>query len=199
LASRTVRAATLDFVSPFGEIFGCLTDAGFVARGSQPGGPYAAQFLTNFVSLRRSRGLGSLQFKVAVDYMINPALERTGWWEAAIAGWVYEIRAPAGALVLAFHWHPRNSGRVTWPHLHAYGTNDAVDLYKLHPPTGPITAGSVVQFLIEDLDVPPRRPNWQAVLDRHAPVWPPVGQRRARDGRTGWQMQRRWPASWPWW
>jgi hypothetical protein len=63
-----------------------------------------------------------------------------------------------------------SSGRVTWPHLHAYGTNNAVDLHKLHPPTGPITAGLVVRFLIEDLDVLPRRPNWQAVLDRHAAV-----------------------------
>jgi hypothetical protein len=167
LASRTPRAATLDFVSPFGEIFGCLTNVGFVARGSQSGGPYAARFLTNFVSLRQSRGLGSLQFKVAVDYMINPAPERTGWREAAIAGWVYEIRDQAVSQILAFHWHPA-SGHVTWPHLHAYGTNDVVNLHKLHPPTGPITTGSVVRFLIEDLDVLPRRPNWQAVLDRHA-------------------------------
>jgi hypothetical protein len=48
--------------------------------------------------------------------------------------------------------------------------NEAVELHKLHPPTGTVTAGSVVRFLVEDLGVVPRRPNWQAVLDRHAAV-----------------------------
>jgi hypothetical protein len=86
-----------------------------------------------------------------------------------MAGWVYEIRSGSGTLILAFHWHP-SSGRVTWPHLHAYGAHDFVELYKLHPPTGPVTAGSIVRFLIEGLGVLPRRPNWQAVLDRHAAV-----------------------------
>jgi hypothetical protein len=86
-----------------------------------------------------------------------------------MTGWIYEIRDHADSVVLAFHQHP-TSGRVTWPHLHAYGTNESVELHKLHPPTGTVTAGSVVRFLIEDLDVLPRRPNWQAVLDRHAAV-----------------------------
>jgi hypothetical protein len=59
---------------------------------------------------------------------------------------------------------------VTWPHLHAYGANDAVELHKLHPPTGTVTASAVARILIEDLDVLPRHPDWQAMLDRHAAV-----------------------------
>lgn len=57
---------------------------------------------------------------------------------------------------------------MTWPHLHAYGAKESVELHKLHPPTGTVTVGSVVRFLIEDLDVQPLRPNWQAILDRLA-------------------------------
>jgi hypothetical protein len=102
--------------------------------------------------------------------MIGPSRNRSGWWEVSVVGWVYEIRSATATDIFAFHWHPRESGRVTYPHLHAYGTNDAVDLHKLHPPTGPVTASSVVRFLVDDLDVLPRRPNWQAVLDRHAAV-----------------------------
>jgi hypothetical protein len=45
-----------------------------------------------------------------------------------------------------------------------------VELHKLHPPTGYVTLSSVVRFLIEDLGVLPRRPNWQAVLDRRVDV-----------------------------
>ena len=59
---------------------------------------------------------------------------------------------------------------MTWPHLHAYGVNESVELHKLHAPTGTITAGSVVRFLIEDLNVLPRRPDWQAILDHYAAV-----------------------------
>ena len=33
-----------------------------------------------------------------------------------------------------------------------------------------VMRGSVVRFLIEDLGVQPRRPDWQAVLDRHADI-----------------------------
>jgi hypothetical protein len=106
---------------------------------------------------------------VSIDFAVAASTERVGWWEARIAGWVYEIRSAAGDLILAFHWHP-STGRVTWPHLHAYGVNESVELHKLHPPTGTIKAASVVRFLIEDLDVLPRRPDWQAILDRHADV-----------------------------
>ena len=80
---------------------------------------------------------------------------------------MYEISTSSGAPIFDFHWHPHNSGRVTWPHVHAYGTHDAVEMHKLHPPTGPIAASHVVRFLIDDLDVLPRRSDWLAVLDRH--------------------------------
>jgi hypothetical protein len=103
------------------------------------------------------------------EYAVRNAVQRRGWWEAVTVGWVYNILDHAGRTILAFHWHP-SSGRVTWPHLHDYGAHDSVELHRLHPPTGTITAGSFVRFLIEDLDVLPRRPDWQAILDRHADV-----------------------------
>jgi hypothetical protein len=40
-------------------------------------------------------------------------------------------------------------------------------LHKLHLPTGRVSIEAVVRFLIEDLDVVPRRRDWSAVLDRH--------------------------------
>jgi hypothetical protein len=147
-----------------------VTEVGFAADGRQPGGPYTAFFLGNRATLRRRQGLPPLLLRVNIFYGIEPSRDRSGWWAIRIGGWLYEVRSAADTDILAFHWHPRDSGRVTWPHLHAYGTNEAVDLHKLHPPTGTVTAGSVTRFLIEDLGVLPRRPNWQAVLDRHAAV-----------------------------
>jgi hypothetical protein len=83
---------------------------------------------------------------------------------------VYDVLDHEGRPILAFHWHPHESGRVTWPHLHAYGAHALVELHKLHPPTGAVSLSAVVRFVIEDLDVLPSRPNWQAILDRHAAV-----------------------------
>lgn len=166
MPTRTPREATLKLIAPFGEVFRCVTGAGFVTRGSQPGGPFEAHFQGRVVPLRRRSGLAPLHLRTTIYYSIATSGERAGWWEARVGGWVYEIRSPSDDVILAFHWHP-NSGRVTWPHLHAYGANEVVELHKLHAPTGPITAGSVVRFLIEDLEVVPRRQDWQTILDRH--------------------------------
>jgi hypothetical protein len=169
LPGRTPRAAIEDFVTPRRELLRCLTDRGFVPSGSQPGEIHVVFFHGNLASLGRRRDLDPLRFKVSLDYVIEPSADRAGWWDARMVGWIYEISTSADRPILDFHWHP-NSGRVTWPHLHAYGANDAVELHKLHPPTGPVTASSVVRFLIEDLDVAPRRQDWEAVLDRHATI-----------------------------
>lgn len=169
MAGRTPRAALADFIEPLRGVLRCVTEDGFVPGGSQPGGPYVAFFQRRYALLRLSQGLDPIRFRVSIDYTIDPSQDRAGWWQVNRAGWVYEIRDGAGDPIVAFHWHP-NSGRVTWPHLHAYGTNEAVELHKLHAPTGIVTAGSVVRFLIEDLGVLPRRPDWLAVVERHAAV-----------------------------
>jgi hypothetical protein len=40
-------------------------------------------------------------------------------------------------------------------------------LHKLHLPTGRVSLEAVVRFLIDDLDVVPRRADWRAILARH--------------------------------
>ena len=146
-----------------------MTDSGFVGGGSQPGGPYVAFLLGRTATLRRELGLNPVRLRVAIDYTIDASTVRPGWWDARIVGWVYDIIDHAGRPILAFHWHP-SRGRVAWPHLHDYGAHESVDLHKLHAPAGTITAAAVARFLIEDLGVLPRRPDWHAILDRQAGV-----------------------------
>jgi hypothetical protein len=83
-----------------------VTDAGFVAHGSQPGGAYSAEFQGRIVLLRRGHGLDLLRLRVTIDYTIDAAVERRGWWQANLAGWVYELSSAAGEPMLDFHWHP---------------------------------------------------------------------------------------------
>jgi hypothetical protein len=157
-------------MGPARDVLRCLTDDGFVSRGQRGGNAYTAQFQRGIVTLRRRAELPSVRVRLLIEYTVNEAIDRAGWWEATIAGWVYDVLDRNGRPILAFHWHPLDSGRVTWPHLHAYGAHDSVDMHKLHPPTGHVTLSSVVRFLIEDLGVLPRQPSWPAVLERHAAV-----------------------------
>ena len=150
------------------EVLRCLTDDGFVSRGHRAGDFHTAQFQRRVVSLRRRADLAPIRVRFLTEYTIQEATDRSGWWEARVVGWVYGVLDGTGTPILAFHWHPHGSGRVTWPHLHAYGVHELVEFHKLHPPTGTVTISSVVRFLIEDLGVQPHRPDWQAILDRHA-------------------------------
>jgi len=98
---------------------------------------------------------------------VVPVADERRSWRISSAGWIYDIADVDEDLILAFHWHPENSGRVTHPHLHAYGRHTTADLQKLHPPTGRVSIESVVLFLIEDLSVLPRRADWPAILERN--------------------------------
>jgi hypothetical protein len=123
-----------------------VSDDGFVSRGQLGGNFYTAQFQRGIVTLRRRAELPSVRVRFLIEFTLDDARDRSGWWEATIAGWVYDVLDGGGRPILSFHWHPLDSGRVTWPHLHACGAHDSVDLHKLHPPTGHVTLSSVVRF-----------------------------------------------------
>ena len=108
-----------------------------------------------------------MRLEVSHHYRVVPSDDERGPWRVMTAGWIYELADNRDELIAAFHWHPGGSGRVTRPHVHVYGDHDTVDLHKLHLPTGRVSIESVVRFVIEDLDVVPRRSDWERVLDRH--------------------------------
>lgn len=80
--------------------------------------------------------------------------------------------------ILLFHWHPSGMSDVFTPHLHmpcvgkvALGTlsgkenrGRSVDLGRMHVPTGYISIEDVVELLVDEFDVAPRRPDWLDIL-----------------------------------
>lgn len=75
--------------------------------------------------------------------------------------------------ILAFHWTPEAdpAATITSPHLHIGSVNisdtaplDSKTFNKLHIPTGYVSIQSVVRFLITDIGVQVRNPNWPEVL-----------------------------------
>lgn len=130
--------------------------------------------------LRRPDRSPHLYLKVLLDYSV--ILDARGHvrpgYRAEVSRYVYAVQDLSGREVFAYHWHPIGPSDVWTPHLHvsAAGTislphrsarqNDNVPLGRLHFPTHRIELPELVRFLIDDLGVGPRRPDWEAILDR---------------------------------
>lgn len=73
--------------------------------------------------------------------------------------------------LLVYHYHPE--GDVHAPHLHVNADVAWAPkgLRKKHLPTGRVAIEDVVQLLIEDLGVAPRRRGWLKQLDRNREVF----------------------------
>jgi len=167
LAGRTPREAVDDFLEPLKEVVGCVTDAGLVGRIRRAGGPYPATFQSGFAILNRVASLLPMRLELTHSYYVVPSDGEPGPWRVITAGWIYDLADSRDEPIVAFHWHPEGSGRVTRPHIHAHGQHDTVELHKLHFPTGRVSIDDVVRFLIDDLDVIPRRSDWESVLARY--------------------------------
>jgi len=167
LAGRTPRDAVQEFLEPLREVAGCITAEGFVARGFDPaGGPYVATFQSGVAVLDRRRGLPPVKLMLFHRYRLLESVGDRNPWRTSTTEWIYDIADQNDALIVAFHRHP-GAGRIGWPHAHAHGAHELASLHKLHIPTGRLSLEAVVRFLIEDLDVVPRRTNWREILDRH--------------------------------
>lgn len=78
--------------------------------------------------------------------------------------------------LLVYHWQPGAEFLgPDHPHLHVSAALDAqtsavdrqaIDLDKLHLPTGRVSLASVVRMLITEFRVAPQRPDWAAALER---------------------------------
>jgi len=69
LAAKSPQEAVEAFLTPFKAVVGCITDGGFVARISRPGGPYPATFQSGFAELARSGGRPPIQLKLTHTYV----------------------------------------------------------------------------------------------------------------------------------
>lgn len=79
---------------------------------------------------------------------------------------------------LVYHWQPGpDFAGPDHPHVHVSATLDvqidalsrrAIDLDKLHIPTGRVTLQDMIRMLITEFQVAPRRPDWRETLGRMA-------------------------------
>jgi hypothetical protein len=170
LSGRTPQQAVRNFLAPLKAVVGCVTDEGFVARGPRVAGEQqTAHFQDGFAVVGRRNGQ-ALSLELYHRYIVREAEGDRGPWTASTVEYVYELSDQGGDPIATWHWHPsttRSEDEAHWPHIHAYGARDPLTLHKLHLPTGRVSIEAVVRFLINDLDVIPRRDDWSDILNRH--------------------------------
>jgi hypothetical protein len=170
LSGRSPREAADNCLAPLKAVIGCITAEGFVSRYSRrEAEQWTAAFQDDFAILARRNGQA---LKLELHHRFDVVRDRTerGPWVGRTAEYIYELTDERDDLIAAWHWHPesvRRGDEMVWPHLHAYGDRDTLTLHKLHLPTGRVSLESVVRFLIHDLEVIPRRPDWERVLEQH--------------------------------
>jgi hypothetical protein len=112
-------------------------------------------------------GLG---FLLTYLYDVVPMVDQAGWWRVHSTEYVYEITHGEQQQLVAYHWHPESgntSDNTSYPHVHLRGFNPPVDVSRVHWPTGLVAVESIIRLAIDGLQVPARKRNWAAILDRN--------------------------------
>jgi hypothetical protein len=100
---------------------------------------------------------GGLQLRIRQQFQL--VQEGRSHWRVSTVAYVCRLDDDAGIESVAWHWHPRS--RVTHPHAHVAGLAMGG---RAHLPTGRVSIESVLRFLLDDLGVPARRPDYAEVL-----------------------------------
>ncbi len=83
-----------------------------------------------------------------------------GPWKVQIKAYRYHVLTADGTESVLFHWHPDGQSNVDSPHLHVGNAElrpDAVISRKAHIPSGRVALEQVIQLLLREYQVVPRR------------------------------------------
>ena len=186
MTSRTASEAVAAFSAPLLDAARCITDRPLVSTGSAPGDKTPTLvFLPagQVVPLDSRFGRRSVGLRIQHLYRVVPVGVRgRNRWTVESVAYIYEVFDRDERELFAYHWDPREASEswAKFPHLHVSRRlpalpigdgEDSLVLGKLHFPTEPIAFAALVRLLIRELGVPPRRPDWERILDESAAVF----------------------------
>jgi hypothetical protein len=123
------------------------------------------------IKLERKGNAIPLYLSIVQTYTIIPSLD--GQYKVRTTGYCYSLLAKCGPEireVLEFHWHPKTTKNLRWPHLHIIGTLDCgEEIHRAHFPTARLSLEDFIKVLIRDFDVKSRLPyyEWREILTRN--------------------------------
>jgi hypothetical protein len=92
-----------------------------------------------------------------------------------VVSYIYTIMTRDRIELVSYQWHPYGEGATDFPHVHigpAMSRRDSVvragEAHKIHLPTGEVSLANVLRLAISELEVEPRRDDWEAILTQAA-------------------------------
>lgn len=161
MSDRGRQPAIASFVHALQQGLSCVTQAVLIQERQATNDRWTARLAGDRAALSGPR---PLTLSMLLDFVVSGRHDNGADWGVQTVGYWYEIRHAAGPMVFAYHWHPVGPSPITWPHLHLRGDVAGISFAKVHLPTGPITLQELLRFVIVDLNVAPRRDDWEHVL-----------------------------------
>jgi len=153
-----------------------VSDRPLLASGYRPSRePHVVSFAPRGdpAPLRLRSGQIGLALRVALRYeIVEAVLASPTSWTVRPLGYSYDVLDRDGREVVVYHWHPFGIG-PSFPHLHVSGRVGDLSLGSGLPsvaigsaylPTGYVDLASVIQLLIGEFDVSPRRSDWRRIV-----------------------------------
>jgi hypothetical protein len=170
LPGKTPAEAIEAFSAPLRDCLACVLPPTAVvhAYGQKRGDQYLLTLLGHRgepVPLGGPHGVG---FRLAHHYAVVPAGDPDDPFRVRSLAYYYTITTARGREAIAYHWHPDSEGAdaAHYPHIHVRSYTQPLNLSHKHPPTGRVSLEAVIRFLIDELGVDARRPNYAAILDQ---------------------------------
>ncbi|HEU0113392.1 MAG TPA: hypothetical protein VFQ80_01875 [Thermomicrobiales bacterium] len=167
----------------------CIIESTAFASGNTLGGPHsftlyhAGQSEPSVARLRTHGGTGILLLRVALLFVVRhvPGDAERGPIEVATSFYQYKILNLNETEVVVYDYAPAGPSRVRRPHLHVPIAGSVVlaqpagssrtamktPVGKAHFPTGSIVLEDIVELLIRDFHVDPRRADWEQAIENN--------------------------------
>lgn len=182
MTGRTRKAANDRFRDTMQGVFACVARNGFLASTPGPASQPPTSTLALSSGIEPTALSGSTQLSLTVSHGYSVEQDSAGLWRVQTRSYAYHVYDAAGRRILGYHWHPGGRSRVQAPHLHVYVDESfgGRHLSRVHFLTGRIALEDVVEVLVEEFEVTPRRADWKATLHKT---------------RELFEQERTWPRS----
>jgi hypothetical protein len=190
MVGRNEQDALESYARPFKAALSCVCEPHLGSLIPEVGRSQALVFRSGRVRLLRDISVRDddspyLYFIFSQYYQVieDVDAETRERFRVATEGWKYDILDDERRELLSYHWHPQ--GQRGFPHIHIGSVLLSAEKHylgktfsALHLPTERISIEQVVRLLIEELEVVPRRPDWDGILE---------------DGQREFEAKRSWP------
>ena len=171
MLGRTSAEAVNNYRQHIQSLVSCVTNSvADVAGGYRPG-PYPHSLLLNNGRPVRLGGTSRLGLQLQQSYLIDTPTSRNDRWLVRVIAYAYTLFDVEQREVLSYHWHPMGNSPIVTPHLHLEQGAQVgrPEVRDAHLPTGAISVGTLLRFLIQDLLVTPERQDWEPILAEDQP------------------------------